>query len=69
MKVLEDAGITVLDRGATVHEIKGIEVGIVGTRRASSAAFRGRTSRTSASRALLPVYAEGMAEARAIGKP
>jgi len=65
VKVLEDAGITVLDRGATVHEVKGIEVGIVGTK-GFVGGFPGSYLPDFGEPLLREVYAEGMAEANAI---
>jgi Icc-related predicted phosphoesterase len=65
VKVLEDAGVTVLDRGATVQEIKGIEVGIVGTK-GFVGGFPGSYLPDFGEPLLRKVYAEGMAEARAI---
>ena len=63
--VLEDAGITVLDRGATVHEVKGIEVGIVGTK-GFVGGFPGSYLPDFGEPLLREVYAQGMAEANAI---
>ena len=65
VRVLEDAGITVLDRDATVCEIKGIEVGIVGTK-GFVGGFPGSYLPDFGEPLLRQVYAEGMAEAGAI---
>jgi Icc-related predicted phosphoesterase len=65
VSVLEEAGITVLDRGATVHEVRGIEVGIVGTK-GFVGGFPGSYLPDFGEPLLRQVYAEGMAEARAI---
>ena len=65
VKLLEDAGITVLDRGATVHEVKGIEVGIVGTK-GFVGGFPGSYLPDFGEPLLREVYAAGMAEANAI---
>jgi Icc-related predicted phosphoesterase len=65
VSVLEEAGITVLDRGATVREVRGIEVGIVGTK-GFVGGFPGSYLPDFGEPLLRQVYAEGMAEARAI---
>ena len=65
VKVLEDAGITVLDRGATVHEVKGIEVGIVGTK-GFVGGFPGSYLPDFGEPLLREVYAQGMAEAEGL---
>jgi Icc-related predicted phosphoesterase len=63
--VLADAGVTVLERSATVCEIQGAEVGVVGTK-GFVGGFPGSYLPDFGEPLLRQVYAEGMAEAAAI---
>jgi uncharacterized protein len=63
--VLEEAGVTVLDRASTVREIGGIEVGIVGTK-GFVGGFPGSYLPDFGEPLLRRVYAEGIAEVGAI---
>jgi uncharacterized protein len=63
--VLENAGVTVLDRSSTVREVRGVEVGIVGTK-GFVGGFPGSYLPDFGEPLLRQVYAEGAAEAAAI---
>jgi Icc-related predicted phosphoesterase len=63
--VLEDAGVTVLERSSTVREIRGIEVGIVGTK-GFMGGFPGSYLPDFGEPLLREVYAEGIREVDAI---
>jgi Icc-related predicted phosphoesterase len=63
--VLQSAGVTVLDRSSTVREIRGAEVGIVGTK-GFVGGFPGSYLPDFGEPLLRQVYAEGAAEAAAI---
>ena len=63
--VLEDAGVVVLDRSSTVREVRGVEVGIVGTK-GFVGGFPGSYLPDFGEPLLRQVYAEGIAEVRAI---
>ncbi len=63
--VLERAGVTVLDRSSTVREVRGVEVGIVGTK-GFVGGFPGSYLPDFGEPLLRQVYAEGAAEAAAI---
>jgi Icc-related predicted phosphoesterase len=63
--VLEEAGVTVLDRASTVREIRGIEVGIVGTK-GFVGGFPGSYLPDFGEPLLRRLYAEGIAEVGAI---
>jgi Icc-related predicted phosphoesterase len=64
-KVLEDAGIEVLERGWTIHERKGVEVGIVGAK-GFVGGFPGSHLPDFGEPLLREVYAESMIEQHAI---
>jgi Icc-related predicted phosphoesterase len=63
--LLEDAGVTVLERSATVREIQGVDVGVVGTK-GFVGGFPGSYLPDFGEPLLREVYAEGMREAQAI---
>jgi Icc-related predicted phosphoesterase len=63
--ILEEAGVTVLERSATVREIRGIEVGIVGTK-GFVGGFPGSYLPDFGEPLMRQVYAEGIAEVGAI---
>ena len=63
--VLESAGVTVLDRSHAVREVRGVEVGIVGTK-GFVGGFPGSYLPDFGEPLLREVYAEGAAEAAAI---
>jgi uncharacterized protein len=63
--VLERAGVSVLERASTVREIRGVEVGIVGTK-GFVGGFPGSYLPDFGEPLLRDVYAEGVAEANAI---
>src|SRR5204862_7867823 len=63
--VLEEAGVTVLDRSYTVLELCGAEVGIVGAK-GFVGGFSGSHLPDFGEPSLRHVYAEGMAEVEAI---
>lgn len=63
--VLEDAGVTVLQRGLLVSQVNGLEVGIVGTK-GFIGGFPGASLPDFGEKLLRQVYAESSAEVRAI---
>jgi Icc-related predicted phosphoesterase len=63
--ILGRAGVTVLDRSSTVMEIRGVEVGVVGTK-GFVGGFPGSHLPDFGEPLLRQVYAEGIAEAKAI---
>jgi Icc-related predicted phosphoesterase len=63
--VLENAGVRVLDRSSTVLEVRGVEVGVVGTK-GFVGGFPGSHLPDFGEPLLRRVYAESIAEARAI---
>jgi Icc-related predicted phosphoesterase len=64
-RVLEDAGVTVLQRGLLVCQVNGLEVGIVGTK-GFIGGFPGASLPDFGEKLLRQVYAETSAEVRAI---
>jgi uncharacterized protein len=65
VRILESAGVTILDRSSTVCEIRGVEVGIVGTK-GFVGGFPGSHLPDFGEPLLRQLYAEGVAEVGAI---